>query len=93
MRRRDFYSGRRRGWLPLRGAGPAIKPDAACSGTSGVGDGPSAWVRAAAFIQGLQELGWTDGRNMRLDYRWVQAMPRTCGDKRQNWLRYRPTSL
>src|SRR5262249_60240430 len=24
----------------------------------------------AAFVQALQELGWTDGRNMRIDYRW-----------------------
>jgi putative ABC transport system substrate-binding protein len=27
-----------------------------------------AWV--GAFRQALQELGWTDGRNMRIDYRW-----------------------
>src|SRR5260370_24301463 len=37
---------------------------------TGVADEPSARARAAAFIQRLQELGWTDGRNMRLDYRW-----------------------
>src|SRR6516165_5093952 len=24
----------------------------------------------AAFVQELQQLGWTDGRNMRIDYRW-----------------------
>ena len=23
-----------------------------------------------AFLQGLRELGWTDGRNLRIDYRW-----------------------
>jgi putative ABC transport system substrate-binding protein len=27
-----------------------------------------AWV--GAFRQALQELGWTDGRNIRIDYRW-----------------------
>ena len=27
-------------------------------------------ARNAAFLQGLQELGWTVGRNVRLDYRW-----------------------
>jgi putative tryptophan/tyrosine transport system substrate-binding protein len=26
--------------------------------------------RSAAFLQGLQQLGWTDGRNMRIDTRW-----------------------
>ena len=24
----------------------------------------------AAFVQELQQLGWADGRNMRIDYRW-----------------------
>jgi len=27
-------------------------------------------VRIAALLQGLQQLGWIDGRNIRLDYRW-----------------------
>jgi putative ABC transport system substrate-binding protein len=27
--------------------------------------------RNAAFLQGLQQLGWTDGRNVRIDYRWA----------------------
>src|SRR3954469_373679 len=26
--------------------------------------------RHAAFLQGLQELGWSVGRNVRIDYRW-----------------------
>src|SRR6478672_8292550 len=29
-----------------------------------------ALARFAAFRQELQKLGWTEGRNMRLDYRW-----------------------
>jgi putative tryptophan/tyrosine transport system substrate-binding protein len=27
-------------------------------------------ARLAAFLQGLQDLGWTDGRNARIDIRW-----------------------
>jgi len=33
-------------------------------------DDPEAQVRLAAFHQGLQELGWTVGRNLRIDTRW-----------------------
>ena len=33
-------------------------------------DDPDGQTRSAAFVQGLQQLGWTDGRNMRIDYRW-----------------------
>jgi putative ABC transport system substrate-binding protein len=28
-------------------------------------------ANVAAFRQGLQKLGWTDGRNLRIDYRWA----------------------
>ena len=44
------------------------------------------WFRPslAAFIQGLQQLGWTDGQNLRIDVRcWMfagmPAMPRLAG--------------
>jgi putative ABC transport system substrate-binding protein len=33
-------------------------------------DDPEAPVRVAAFAQGLQELGWTIGRSLRVEYRW-----------------------
>ncbi len=33
-------------------------------------DDPEAKVRLAAFLDGLQQLGWTDGRNVRIDARW-----------------------
>jgi len=32
-------------------------------------DDPEGYARHAAFLQGLQELGWTVGRNLRMDYR------------------------
>jgi putative ABC transport system substrate-binding protein len=33
-------------------------------------DDPEASARVTAFAQGLQQLGWTVGRNLRIDYRW-----------------------
>ena len=35
-----------------------------------IADGPEGQARIAAFQQGLQQLGWTDGRNVRIDIRW-----------------------
>ena len=31
---------------------------------------PEGQARIAAFLQGLAQLGWTDGRNVRIDTRW-----------------------
>src|SRR5215510_2021635 len=36
-------------------------------------DDPEGQARVAAFIQGLQELGWSVGRNLRIDQRWGLA--------------------
>ena len=34
---------------------------------------PDGLARTAAFLQELQQLGWTEGRNVRIDYRWGLA--------------------
>jgi putative ABC transport system substrate-binding protein len=34
-------------------------------------DDPTAQSRVAAFRDGLQQLGWTEGRNIRIDFRWA----------------------
>ena len=34
-------------------------------------DDPESQARLAAFAQGLQQLGWTVGQNVRVDYRWA----------------------
>ena len=31
---------------------------------------PEGQARIAAFLQSLQQLGWTDGRNVQIDTRW-----------------------
>ena len=34
-------------------------------------DDPGAQFRVGAFLQALHGLGWTLGRNIRIDYRWI----------------------
>ena len=38
-------------------------------------DDSAAQARVAVFRQALQELGWTDGRNLQIDYRWSGGNP------------------
>jgi putative ABC transport system substrate-binding protein len=40
-------------------------------------DDPEGHGRLTAFAQGLQQLGWTVGRNIRIDYRWGDGKPDT----------------
>jgi putative tryptophan/tyrosine transport system substrate-binding protein len=71
MRRRDFItllSSTAVGW-PL--PGHTQQPDRMrrIGVNSGANDQP-AQARHAAFLQGLQQLGWTEGRNVHIDTRW-----------------------
>src|SRR5438445_2790375 len=34
-------------------------------------DDPEGQARAAAFRQGLEALGWTEGKNLRIDWHWT----------------------
>jgi len=36
---------------------------------------PEGQARVAALRQGLEELGWTEGRNIKVDYRWGAGDP------------------
>jgi putative ABC transport system substrate-binding protein len=38
-------------------------------------DNPEAAPRIAAFVKGLRQLGWIDGRNIQIDYRYGSADP------------------
>jgi hypothetical protein len=40
-------------------------------------DDPEGHGRLTALAQGLQQLGWTVGRNIRIDYRWGEGKPDT----------------
>ncbi len=73
MRRRDF--------ITLLVAAPAAWPLAASAQQQDLvrqigvlmniaADDPDSPIRLAALLQGLQQLGWTVGQNIQIDYRW-----------------------
>src|ERR1700704_1321337 len=73
MRRRDFITllgGAAAAWpLAARAQqGDGMRRIAALMDTAE--NNSEGQARIAAFRQGLQQLGWTEGRNIRLDLRW-----------------------
>ena len=96
MKRREFITllgGAAAAW-PLAARAQQARADAAHRRAHGAGaaDDPEAQARIAAFLQGLQQLGWTDGRNVRIDTAGARAMPTTFANTRRNWSRSRRTS-
>ena len=73
MRRREFITllgGAAVAWpLAARAQQPAKVPRIGVLTAGSAADDPDGHVRNAAFLQGLQQLGWIDGRNVRIDYR------------------------
>ena len=53
-------------------------------------DDPEGQARFAAFAQGLQQLGWTDGRNVRIDIRSAAGNVDDARNTRRNWSHSRP---
>jgi hypothetical protein len=52
---------------------------------------PEAQTYVAAFQQGLQEFGWSVGRNLRIDLRWGAATPTARAGTRRSLRRFRRT--
>jgi ABC-type uncharacterized transport system substrate-binding protein len=74
MRRRDFINGiagSAAAWPLAARAQQADRMRRIGVLMSGAADDPVGQAEAKAFQQGLQQLGWTDGRNVRIDYRWA----------------------
>ena len=73
MQRRDFFGvlvGAAAWPLAARAQqGERVRRVAVFQG-GGDPDNPQSQSNIAAFLQVLQQLGWTDGQNMRIDYRW-----------------------
>jgi len=71
MRRREFITliGGAAAW-PLTAHAQQPERMRRIGAFAGIEDDAEGQARFAAFVQGLRQLGWTDGRNVRIDYRW-----------------------
>ena len=75
MRRREFIAG-----LGSAAAWPVVARAQQADRVRRIGvlmgldeNDPDANLRLSAFTQALAGLGWTDGRNVRMDLRWGRA--------------------
>ena len=75
MQRRDFLGvlGGAVAW-PLSARAQQPEPTRRIAVLTGyAANDPLSQPRIAAFLQGLSELGWSDSRNLQIDYRWTGA--------------------
>jgi putative tryptophan/tyrosine transport system substrate-binding protein len=73
MRRREFITlvgGAAAGW-PL--AAPAQQTKVARIGFLGIDSASSHAARLAALRAGLRDLGWLEGTNLLIEYRWAEG--------------------
>ena len=73
MKRREFIT-----LLGGTAAWPLMRARAASSGMPTIGflgaNAPTAQMQwTAAFVQRLRELGWIEGRNVAIEYRWAEG--------------------
>ena len=78
MRRREFIAilgGAAAGWPLAARAQQSNRPRLVGALFAMAPSDPEAEMRVKAFETGLRELGWVEGRNMRLEYRWAPRDP------------------
>jgi hypothetical protein len=76
MRRRDFItllSGTAATWVIGPLAARAQQPAMRLIGLMGSGTAAAQSQWTTAFVQHLRELGWTEGRNVTIEYRWAEG--------------------
>jgi putative ABC transport system substrate-binding protein len=76
MKRRDFISllgGAALAWPLAARAQPSERVRRVGVLMSFAAGDPEAQLRVAAFEDGLRDLGWIKGRNLRLEYRWADS--------------------
>jgi putative ABC transport system substrate-binding protein len=87
MRRREFITlvGGAAAWpLAARAQQAARLPTIGLLGSST----PSAWAPwIAAFQQRLRELGWIEGRNIAIEYRWAEGRNERCAEIASEFVR------
>jgi putative ABC transport system substrate-binding protein len=74
MKRREFITllgGAAAAWPVAARAQQAARVRRIGVLAQGAADDPETAGRLTAFVQGLQELGWSVGRNVRIEYRWA----------------------
>jgi ABC-type uncharacterized transport system substrate-binding protein len=71
VKRREFITllGGTAAW-PLAARAQKSEPMRRIGALTGIGTDERAQARFAVFVQALAQLGWIDGRNVRIDYRW-----------------------
>ena len=93
IRRREFITmlGGAAAWpLVARAQQPGGMRRIGVLTSAGLNDA-DAQARYAAFVEGLEQLGWTEGRNIRIEARWASGMSWTFVDTSPNWSRLRRT--
>jgi putative ABC transport system substrate-binding protein len=80
VRRREFITlvGGAAAWpLAARAQQPAMRRIGVLMNTGA--DDTESQGRLTAFLHGMQQLGWVDGRNVQIDYRWSPGDARALG--------------